>query len=84
MTMASAMPMIGTESGATIIAPMTVAVESAITPAVAITADSAQHASRRPSASASTSPGLGQGLRPGRPECVADCRAAASRGRSSS
>ena len=39
-TMPSAMPMIGVESGAMIIAPMTVAVESASTPAVAITPDS--------------------------------------------
>ena len=39
-TTASAVPRIGVISGATIIAPMTVAVESAITPAVAMTAAS--------------------------------------------
>ena len=37
MTTASAVPMIGVDSGAMIIAPMTVAVESVRTPAVAIT-----------------------------------------------
>src|SRR6478609_8155598 len=37
--MLSAMPMIGVASGAMIIAPMTVAVESVMTPAVAMTAD---------------------------------------------
>ena len=39
-TMPRATPMIGVETGAMIIAPMTVAVESDTTPAVAITADS--------------------------------------------
>ena len=39
-TRPSAMPMIGVESGAMIMAPMTVAVESASTPAVAMTAES--------------------------------------------
>ena len=39
-TMPSAMPMIGVDSGAMIMAPMTVAVESASTPAVAMTPDS--------------------------------------------
>ena len=39
-TIPSAMPMIGVESGAMIIAPMTVAVESARMPAVAMTPES--------------------------------------------
>ena len=38
--MPSAIPMIGVDSGAMIIAPITVAVESESTPAVAMTADS--------------------------------------------
>ncbi len=41
LAMPSAMPMIGVDSGAMIIAPITVAVESASTPAVAMTAESA-------------------------------------------
>ena len=41
LAMPSAIPMIGVDSGAMIIAPITVAVESASTPAVAMTAESA-------------------------------------------
>ena len=46
-TMARTMPRIGVISGATIMAPMTVAVESLITPAVAITADSRSSIQKR-------------------------------------
>jgi hypothetical protein len=45
--MPTAAPWIGTASGAMIIAPMTVAVESPITPAVAITVDSTSRSQNR-------------------------------------
>ena len=45
--MLSAMPMIGVDRGAMIIAPMTVAVESESTPAVAMMADRDQHRPER-------------------------------------